>query len=239
MIRKYQKLFRNNEDDSQFWPSFTDLLTTILICFILFFIFSMFIYTSQIKAVQKGLNDYKQTIEQIMGVRTSIVEALKKEFNDSKLKVNIDEETGAIVFSGNILFEYGKDTLRPEFKQNLNQVIPKYINVLLSEEFQPHIAEIIIEGHTDKEGGYLSNLELSQDRALSVAEYILSDKFTGIKDKKELEKKISVNGRSYSAWKPDEEGEYDADKSRRVEFKFRLKDNEILDATKHLLDKME
>ena len=49
--------------------------------------------------------------------------------------------------------------------------------MLLSDEFRSYVAEIIIEGHTDSNGTYLHNLQLSQERALSVANYVLGDSF--------------------------------------------------------------
>lgn len=38
MNTKYHRLFKKEQDDGHFWPSFTDLLTIILLCFILIFI---------------------------------------------------------------------------------------------------------------------------------------------------------------------------------------------------------
>ncbi len=41
MTTKYMRLFKNEQEESHFWPSFTDLLTTILLCFMLIFIIMM------------------------------------------------------------------------------------------------------------------------------------------------------------------------------------------------------
>ena len=38
-----------------------------------------------------------------------------------------------------------------------------------------YVSEIIIEGHTDTNGSYIYNLELSQQRAFSVAKYCLTE----------------------------------------------------------------
>lgn len=55
--------------------------------------------------------------------------------------------------------------------------MPKYLDILLKSGYEEYIAEIIIEGHTDRDGSYMYNMKLSQERAYSVAEYILSDDF--------------------------------------------------------------
>jgi chemotaxis protein MotB len=47
--------------------------------------------------------------------------------------------------------------------------------LLGDEQIKKNISRIVIEGHTDDEGSYLYNLELSQERAFNVAKYIYSD----------------------------------------------------------------
>ena len=74
------------------------------------------------------------------------------------------------------------------------------------------------------------NLQLSQKRALAVAEFSLSDK-SGVLNKNQLEGMralVSATGRSYSnpVYGPD--GEIDMEASRRVEILFRLKDEEMV-----------
>src|SRR5690625_353980 len=170
MIGKYHRLFEREREDGQFWPSFTDLLTTILLVFILIFIAMMIIKSLQVE-------EMKETLDQIMGVRAELIQELKLEFEDSAAGVSIDEETGAIIFSTEILFDYSQADLKQASFTFLDEFVPKYLDVLLGGEFEPYVAEIIIEGHTDRDGSYLYNLELAQDRALSVATYILSEDF--------------------------------------------------------------
>ncbi|MRH41724.1 OmpA family protein [Aquibacillus halophilus] len=228
MINKYHRLFKNEEEESHFWPSFTDLLTIILLCFILIFISMMVIKSFQIEEMER-------TIDQIMGVRVELVKELNEEFSESTLGIEVDEKTGAIIFNTDILFEFNQAVLKKESYQFLDEFIPKYLDVLLESEYENYIAEIIIEGHADKNGGYLYNLNLSQDRAYSVASYILGEDFPEKSIQQKLEGKLTVNAKSYTDGRNDAEGNYSADDSRRVEFKFRLKDEEILDKTRELL----
>src|SRR5690625_4963437 len=101
MIPKYQRLFKSEQQEGQFWPSFTDLLTTVLLCFILIFITMMVIKSLQIE-------EMKRTIDQIMGVRSELVNNLQEEFSDSVYGIEVDEKTGAIIFNTEILFGYDK-----------------------------------------------------------------------------------------------------------------------------------
>lgn len=228
MNSKYQRLFKHEKDESQFWPSLTDLLTTILLCFMLIFIIMMVIKSMQIK-------EMKRTIDQMMGVRAQIINDLKREFNNTSYGIEVDEKTGAIIFNTEILFAYDDDELKKESFVFLDEFVPKYLDILLEEGYEDYVAEIIIEGHTDRDGDFLYNLELAQDRAYSVASYILSENFPYEHVQQQLKEKLTVNSKSFSDFRTDEEGQYSAVDSRRVEFKFRLKDEEILDKTRELL----
>ena len=57
----------------------------------------------------------------------------------------------------------------------INQFLPKYCSVLLRDDYREYVSEIIIEGHTDTNGSYIYNLELSQQRTFSVAKYCLTE----------------------------------------------------------------
>ncbi|MEN2767486.1 OmpA family protein [Ornithinibacillus xuwenensis] len=228
MDTKYQRLFKKENDEGHFWPSFTDLLTIILLCFILLFIVMMVIKSLQIE-------EMKRTIDQIMGVRVQLVNELKNEFSDTSSGITVDEETGAIIFDTDILFEFDKAALKPASYEFLDEFVPKYLDVLLGSGYEEYVAEIIIEGHTDRSGGYLYNLKLAQDRAYSVASYILSEDFPYKNIQEHLQGKLTVNSKSYTDFRTSEDGQYSAEASRRVEFKFRLKDEEILNRTREIL----
>lgn len=228
MIPKYKRLFKGEQGEGHFWPSFTDLLTTILLCFILIFITMMVIKSLQIE-------EMKETIDQIMGVRSELVSELKEEFGETTDEIQVDDNTGAIIFNTEILFSYDDAKLKKDAFGFLNEFVPAYLNVLLGSDYEDYVAEIIIEGHTDRDGSYLYNLELAQDRAYSVAEYILSDTFPYTNIQSHLEEKLTVNSKSYTNYLTNDTGDYDAETSRRVEFKFRLKDEEILNKTREIL----
>jgi chemotaxis protein MotB len=116
-----------------------------------------------------------------------------------------------------------------------------YLDVLFSEEYRSYVSEILIEGHTDSLGTYLDNLALSQQRALAVASYVLDDDYRGISadQKRQLRAVVTANGRSFSDPVLDANGFEDMDASRRVVFKFRLTDEQMIQQLKSILEANE
>ena len=102
---------------------------------------------------------------------------------------------------------------------------------IFEEEYKDYLAEIIIDGYTDTTGDYAYNLSLSQQRSLAVAQYLLSieDDFLSSTQEEDLKQVLTVNGHSMSNPILDADGNVDMDASRRVEVKFRLKDDEMID----------
>ncbi len=180
--------------------------------------------------LQVLMSEQQEKLDNIIGVRSELVEALKKEFDDSDLHIAVDEQTGAITFDSSILFDYNKYELKSSGQEFMAEFLPRYVNVLLGDKYREYVSEILIEGHTDTEGEYIFNLDLSQKRALSVAKYCLSDNNDILSDRQLelLRGVVAATGRSYSKPVYDTEGEVDMEASRRVEFLFRLKDEEMI-----------
>ena len=180
----------------------------------------------------------QEQLDRIIGVKTDLIEALKTQFDSSNLSVSVDPDTGDITLNASILFDSDEYNLTPSGEIFLTKFIPIYISVLMSPEFRDNVSEIIIEGHTDTEGTYEYNLELSQQRALAVASYCLSEENSLLDEEglKALREILTANGRSFSDPIYDENGEIDMDASRRVEFKFRLNDDQMVQEMINILN---
>ena len=183
------------------------------------------------------MNEQQKKIDQIIGVKADLIEALNQEFSENQINVNIDEQTGAIVLDSNVLFALREWELTEEGEEVLYQILPVYCQVLLSDEYKDYVAEIIIDGYTDSQGDYLSNLTLSQNRAFAVASYLLmiSESLMSEDSQQALQEKLTANGRSESNLIYDENGYENSDASRRVEVKFRLKDDEMIQELSDIL----
>lgn len=191
-----------------------------------------------LQELQGLLDDQQAKLDKIIGIRSELVEELKKEFNDSSLSISVDEKTGAITMDSSILFSKNQYKLKDTGKDFLAEFIPRYLKILMSPKYKEYVSEIAIEGHTDTEGDYLFNLDLSQKRAYSVAEYCLSKNSKMLTDleRENLEKVLTTNGKSFSSPILDEKGDVDAEASRRVEILFRLRDEEMINEMLEILN---
>ena len=118
-----------------------------------------------------------------------------------------------------MLFDEGKAVLKPKFQEILQDLFPRYIAVLTREQYRDNIEEIRIEGHTNSNGGYYSNMELSQDRTRAVLQYCFS--LMPDNDVMWLKGLVTANGLSSSHLILTKSGEENKDLSRRVEFRVR------------------
>ena len=190
---------------------------------------TLLIQSKEHQKLVEELNITKVKIKNLTGIRIKVVKKLKEKLGKS---IQIDPKSGAIVFSSNILFTQGSFTLKENSKKELSSVLKRYIDALLFDKnIKKYIDRVIIEGHTNSDGSYLYNLELSQKRALEVMKF-LYQKYP--KDSAILREYISASGRSY-ANPVIKNGVEDKDASRRIEIKFRIKNEKAINELKNFL----
>nr|WP_294651346.1 OmpA family protein [uncultured Blautia sp.] len=172
----------------------------------------------------------QKKIDNIIGVKADVIEALQKEFSKNNVSVDIDAQTGALTLNANVMFDYDQSELTDEGKEELANILPIYCKVLLQDDYKKYLAEIIIDGYTDTDGDYDYNLELSQKRSLAVAQYLteIRENFLSADEISDLQNYLTVNGHGSANPILDSKGNEDKDASRRVEVKFRLKDDEMI-----------
>jgi len=185
--------------------------------------------------MQLAMNQQQRQIDDLLGVRTQIIQDLSQAFAQNNLNVKVNEDTGDIMLDSSLLFTSGGDVLLPAGQAQLSRLIPVYLSVLLRPEYNDYVAEIIIEGHTDSKGSYLFNLQLSQDRALGVATYMLEMPGLSAAQRQKLQTILTAKGRSYADLIFFPDGRENMDASRRVEIQFRLKDSEMIQKMNEIL----
>jgi chemotaxis protein MotB len=177
-----------------------------------------------------NLQAQKAKIKSLTGIKLQVVTALKDALGN---KIDIDKKTGSLRLASNILFGIGDAELKPEAKVELKKAFEEYIGTLVNnKEIKPHLDKIIIEGHTDSDGAYIYNLKLSQDRALAVMEYLLTLDFSKTHNIQPL---MIASGRAYLD-AINKNGVEDKNASRRIEIKFRLKNEDAMNEIEKVLD---
>ena len=217
--------------------SVSDLMTGLMIIFL----FVAVAYMIQVQDNQSVLTEYVET-------KQHLHDRLVNEFkgDTAKWKMVVGRDLSMKFREPEVLFKQGSGELQPKFKEILNEFIPRYLNILLTDSLRNRIREIRIEGHTDdlrmvKYGSdpYLSNVLLSQERAYNVLSYIRN--MESFKDYTSEQKKLldfwfTANGLSYGKALDSKEGyaalsndSIDKAKSRRVEFRIVTSGEEVLE----------
>ncbi len=175
------------------------------------------------QALVEELDITKVKIKSLTGIRIKVVSKLKDKLGKD---IDIDKDSGAIRFSSNILFEQNSFLLKEDAKNELSSVLQKYINtLLLDDQIKQYIDQIVIEGYTNSDGTYMYNLQLSQKRALEVMKF-LYEKYP--KNENLFREYISASGRSNANTILSEDGKENKDASRRIEIKFRIKNEKAI-----------
>jgi len=177
------------------------------------------------------LQSQKAQIKELTGIKLKVIAELKQSLGKH---VQIDTKSGSLRLASNILFDKGSAKLKDSSKKELKKVFINYVGALTSNKnIKEHLDRIVIEGHTDSDGTYLYNLNLSQKRAYAVMNYLLTLKFTKENHLKPL---LVASGRSYLDPIYDKNGKEDKEASRRIEIKFRLKNDDAMNEIQRILE---
>ena len=204
MINKYRRTVNREFEKSSFWPTFTDMISTVLMVVMLM----LFSAESITGSVEKDL-------------AKNVEESVKQTLQASGLPVSLDEATGQVTFGEQTMFDVDSSILKPEAKDMLKIFIPKYVETIY-KDYGESISKIVVKGHTDDIGSYLYNLDLSQRRAFSVVEFIVGNEIGDYKYKDKVLKDIEAIGRSEAELITNSDGSVNRDASRRVEMKYEI-----------------
>ena len=82
------------------------------------------------------LSEQQTKIDNIIGVKAEVVEALQKEFQKNNINVNLDSQTGALTLDASVLFDVDESELTDAGKEALRNVLPIYCKVLLQKDYK-------------------------------------------------------------------------------------------------------
>jgi outer membrane protein OmpA-like peptidoglycan-associated protein len=184
------------------WIPLSDMMTGLMCVFLLLSLICIAELQERAKIALEMTQDFQ-------GSRTDLANEFKKNFGTSASKFGA-EYIGNFdfIFPGDTFYS-GSAELSNSFKKNLNEFFPKYVSEIIRDPYKKYIREIRIEGHTSPYwsgsksnlDAYIKNMELSQARARTTLEYLLSIDSLVIKNKENFEwlkEKLTANGLSSS-----------------------------------------
>ena len=217
--------------------SLSDLMTGLMLVFMLLAV-----------AFMRHKEQRTEKFAEYQKKQSALLVDLNSAFRNSD-DIIVDGDLSIRIKPSKVLFESGDYRISSEFENILDDFVPKYLSVIMKEEYRDFISEVRIEGHTDNvfmhknpcnhyDDTYFRNLALSQQRALIVLEYLLNSKEYSrrtTKEKKLAQFWFTANGLSYGRML-DEKGELiyntnrkaSRDLSRRVEFRIVTNSSELI-----------
>lgn len=210
----------NATDSGEHWLSVSDLMSGLMMVF-------LFVSIALMRDAMIERDKIKEVAVAYQQSQVELYDALYNEFEYDlkKWDAYIEKETLSFQFkSPDVLFDTGKITLKPAFKEILADFFPRYLSILM--QFKDYIDEVRIEGHTSsvwnigtsEDDAYFNNMELSQGRTRSVLSYVYT--MESIYDNQSWVKKhIAAVGFSSSRLVVNADGSEDLNKSRRVSFR--------------------
>ena len=155
--------------------SLSDLMTGLMLVFMLLAV-----------AFMRHKEQRTEKFAEYQKKQSALLVDLNSAFRNSD-DIIVDGDLSIRIKPSKVLFESGDYRISSEFENILDDFVPKYLSVIMKEEYRDFISEVRIEGHTDNvfmhknpcnhyDDTYFRNLALSQQRALIVLEYLLNSK---------------------------------------------------------------
>jgi chemotaxis protein MotB len=229
--------------DQEYWLSYSDVMAGLLMVFVLM----LLVAAARFNDATQRLGEVEGAVigmVESMAVRDSIIQDLQRVSTGSL--ITIDTVTAAIRLSDSsaVLFEQDDDRLRPAGREIVSQLARNYLPVVVQNaRYRKHLREIVVEGHTNDDGSFRYNMDLSQRRAYAVLRHFFQE--SAEEDRLLLERYLTARGRSYSdvicsdgttAFPTDCPNGVDKVRSRRIEVLFRLDDEEVVREVRALLE---
>lgn len=216
--------------DNPYWMSFSDMMSGMLIIFILVCIALLYKLSKIEYDVNQNIIVYNKSIEE----RTKILEDIKNDLlNQAGIKVEITDNDSVIrIPEGSLHFDNAKFEIKDDLKPNAEKIGEILYKSILKDDRWQYLETVFIEGHTDskpmKDPNFLmGNWELSAKRAISLWKFWTENKNYGnsLKEFKNKEGKylFSVSGYADTRRVAEEIDEEHMQKNRRIDIRFTTK----------------
>ncbi|UZH02617.1 OmpA family protein [Pantoea anthophila] len=149
---------RSDEAEKPFWISYADLMTAMMVLFLVVMVASLSSVTQRIQRAEEGEKVRGQDIARLC-------ERLELHARNVNKTIVVDCHDNRISFGEAGRFDHNRFFLNAEGQKALQDVVPLVLDAAESEEGRKWFKQIVIEGFTDTDGSYLYNLHLSLQRS--------------------------------------------------------------------------
>lgn len=147
-----------DEGEKPFWISYADLMTAMMILFLVVMVASLSSVTQRIQQVEQGEKQRGKDI-------AKLCEDLKLRASGLNQTIVVDCRDNRISFGEAGRFGHNQYFLNDQGQRALQDVVPLILDAADSEEGRKWLKQVVIEGFTDTDGSYLYNLHLSLQRS--------------------------------------------------------------------------
>jgi len=220
--RNSQTTGGDGPQSSHMASSFTDLMASLMVIFILLFVATL----------SNAAKRRETTTEKLLGALKDAIAASGMDAGGIS-KDDRDPYAVVIVMPEDLLFKRGEWTVQDNGQTYLTRMVPVLSGIVCSEDVRNKVASVVVEGHTDNvwsgvtpvgiDGPQL-NLELSQKRSMDVVRWSLVA-LSGGAERDCFRRLLSASGRGQEELLPDMSG--DDPRQRRVVFKIRTQQDTV------------
>ncbi|MDP9043891.1 MAG: OmpA family protein [Pseudomonadota bacterium] len=148
------------EAEKPFWISFSDLMTALMVLFLVVMGVALLAVTKEAGERAQQDTRHRADIDLILD-RLSQAAARYE-------GVKVDRERRVIDFGDRARFGFNRSTLTPDQEALLRRFVPEVLDLANDGLGSRLIKRIVVEGHADRTGTYLGNLDLSLQRSQRV-----------------------------------------------------------------------
>jgi outer membrane protein OmpA-like peptidoglycan-associated protein len=212
MLGKYIPVKRRNRDEGEkpFWISFADLMSALMVMFLLVMSVALLAITKNVSEAEKKQADRVHEID-------TLWERIEQTAQGHP-GITVDRNRNVIDFGDRARFDTGSSSLTTEQVEYLTAFVSDMLGLARDELAQKWLKRVVVEGFADQRGDYLLNLNLSLQRSERVLCTLLSparnqQKTLSADEKEQVRDLFLVGGYSFNSAKKSLE------ESRRIELR--------------------
>lgn len=208
--RTWTPVKAREEGEKPFWISFADLMSALMVLFLLVMSVALLAVTRTISERERLETERQTAIERLLD---RIEQAARREKG-----IHVDRNRAVIDFGDRARFDTSSFTLNPDQERLLRAFVPQILSIARDKGGRRWLKRIVVEGFTDRRGSYLYNLNLSLQRSQRVLCALMApptsgEMAMGRNELEEIRRLFLVGGYSSNSAKDS------LDASRRIELR--------------------